>query len=229
MPQNVHFVFSVPPSDVSEAEFSNWYETHVDEILDVPGFASARRYWLDQAVATRAPIVYRHLSIYVLEEGVGSREPLAQLGKRMQDGQLTVPEWFGSIRFASYDGYPLEAEELALPDHLYLVLSRPPAAFDVDGYYDWYAGHMRENLTADGFDAGWRFRLAGATIDPLSTTRHVHAALYEVHMGLADLRAALDEAARAGRVDIPAWMRDGEFTSMDCAAISALALSDPVS
>ena len=36
----------------------------------------------------------------------------------------------------------------------------------------------------------------------------------------ADLRAALEAAADARRVDIPAWMPEGEFFSYHCRAAS---------
>ena len=33
-----------------------------------------------------------------------SRDPLGELGRRLDAGALTIPDWFGEIRFASFDG-----------------------------------------------------------------------------------------------------------------------------
>jgi hypothetical protein len=218
MARRAHFVFSNPPPGVSEAVFSGWYERHVGEIVETPGFAGARRYWLSAIVGDRAPTMYRHLSLYEIDGD--SQRPLEELGRRMQAGHLTLEDWFGAIRFASFDGIPLEADELRLPEHVYLVFSKPPADIDFDTYSDWYAIHLRENLTAEGFEAGWRFRLEPATVDPSAPCEAVHAAVYEVSAELPALRRALADARDAGRVHFPDWFGQIEFASVDCLAIS---------
>ena len=219
MPNNVHFVFSTPPAGVSEADYSSWYEQHVGEILDVPGFAGARRYWLSPIVGDTSPTMYRHLSLYEIEGD--SQAPLAELGRRMQAGQLTLEDWFAEIRFASLDGIALEDDQVRLTDHAYLVFSTPPSQIPFEDYSGWYAVHVRENLTAEGFDAGWRFRLQAATVDPAAPCEAVHGAIYEVHEALPALRQALAEARDAGRVHFPDWFGQIQFASMDCVAASA--------
>lgn len=217
MATNVHFVFSTPPAEVSFDDFDRWYDTHVADILASPGFPAARRYRVDGARGDRPPTMYRHLSLYHVD-GDGT-QALAELERRVQSGEVPLPEWFGDIRFASFDGLALEDGDAQLPDHAYLVFSKPPAGMAFEDFSEWYAVHMRENLTADGFDAAWRFALKPATVDPEAPCEAVHGAWYAVHGELPELRAALKEAADAGRVDFPDWFGDIEFASVDCVAL----------
>jgi hypothetical protein len=216
MPSPVHFVLSVPPATVAEDEYSSWYDTHIAEILETPGFVSARRYWLGPASTERPQVEYRHAAVYAVDRP--SDGPLADLGRRMRAGELTIPDWFSEIRFASFDGRPLEDDELDLPDHAYLVLSHAPRRFTTEEFYGWYYAHARENLTSEGFDAVWRYALTPVTVDPEALGSATHAAFYEVHGELPALRRALVDSARARRVDIPEWMPEGEFVSWECLA-----------
>jgi len=216
MPAPVHFVLSIPPAGVADDDYASWYDRHLLEILETPGFVAARRYWLGPASTERPPVEFRHAALYIMDRP--SEEPLAELGRRIQAGTLTIPDWFPAIRFASFDGRPLEDEELDLPDHAYLVLSHAPRRFTTDEFYGWYYAHARENLTSDGFDTVWRYALTPVTVDPEALGSATHAAFYEVHGELPALRRALEESARARRVDIPDWMPEGEFVSWECVA-----------
>lgn len=218
MPNDVHIVFSLPPASVTDDAYSDFYETHIAEILDTPGFVAARRYWLGEAAPDRPPIVFRHLAIYVLDRS--GAEAGAQLGRRMDAGELTIPDWFGDVRFHSFDGRPLE-DEIELPDHGYMVLSNAPRRFSTEEYYGWYYAHARENLTSDGFEAVRRFALTAARRDPEGPGDATHAAFYTVDGELPELRRALEESARARRVDIPDWMAECGFASYDCRAGAA--------
>jgi hypothetical protein len=215
MPHEVHLVFSLPPADVTREAYADFYDMHVAEILQTPGYASARRYWLGEPAPDR-PIVFRHLTVYVLDRPFAQAD--AELGRRMEAGELTLPEWFGDIRFQAFAGRPLEDEELELPEHGYLVLSHAPQRFNTDEFYGWYYAHARENLTSDGFHSVRRFALTPVVIDPQAPSGATHGAFYVVDGELPELRAALQESARAGRVDIPAWMDECEFVSYDCRA-----------
>jgi hypothetical protein len=223
VPGPVHLVLSIPPEGVAEDEYSSWYDTHVAEILETPGFVAARRYWLAAAVPGRPPVEYRHLVVYVMDRP--SEEPLADLGRRGRAGEMTMPDWFGEIRFASFDGRPLEDEELELPDHAYLVFSHAPRRFTTEEYYGWYYAHARENLTSDGFDEVWRYALTLDIADRESPSTAIHAAFYKVEGVLSELREALKRSFEAGRVDIPDWMPEGGFHSYDCVAAAALSRS----
>jgi hypothetical protein len=226
MDQYIYLVFSTPPAGVSDEEYAAFYEQHVGEILSVPGFAAARRYNLGQAAPHREDIRYRHLSVYLLDEVPG--EQFADLQRRMAAGELTLPEWFDQILFASFSGRPLEDRTAELPDHWYLVMSHEPRRFSTEAYYGWYYAHARENLTSDGFERVWRFALTPDKVDPDAPSVPTHAALYEVRGDLPELRANLRASFEAGRVDIPEWMSEGDFVSYDCHAASAVK-SAPVS
>jgi hypothetical protein len=218
--EHVHIALSVPPEGVGDDEFADWYERHVGEALAVPGFVAARRYDLAPAVPGRPPVEYRHAAVYVLDREPGG--PLDELGRRMRSGEASRPGWFGEIRFASFDGRPLEDEQLVPPDHAYLVLSHAPRRFTSEEYQGWYYAHARENLTSEGFRTVWRYALTPGSPDPGRVGRATHAALYAVEGRLPELRRALDESASARRVDIPDWMSEGEFTSFDCLAAAPL-------
>lgn len=226
MANHVYFVFTLPPPEVSDESFSAWYETHVSEVLEIPGFRAARRYRLGQAAPNRPPIVFRHLGLYVLAGS--SEEPVSELGRRLAAGEMTTEQWFGDVRIETFVGRPLEDEETELPDHGYLVMSHAPRRFTTEEYYGWYYAHARENLTSDGFDAVWRFAITPEIADALKPSAATHAALYKVRGELADLRAALEESFRARRVDIPQWMPEGDFVSYDCHALSPPRLADGV-
>ncbi len=220
MPENVYFVFSEPPAAVDRADYGRWYEGHVRDILAVEGFASARRFDLAPANGSTSPTMYSHLSLYAVEGD--PQAAMARLAEAVDAGSVPLPDWFGGIRFASFYGEPLEGPiDLAVLDHTYLVFSRPPAQIPLEDYLEWYATHARENLTADGFDAMWRYRLEADRVDPLAPCESVHAALYEVHGELPQLRLALKEAADAGRVGFPDWFGEILFASLDCHAPSA--------
>ena len=221
MSESVYFVFSLPPDEIGIEEFSRWYEGHVHDILRVDGFAAARRFTPLTAVnGETSPTMYAHLSLYAIDGP--PQEAMARLAEATQTGVVPIPDWFGRARFASFYGSPLEGSiELAKLDHAYLVFSTPPASMSDEDYIEWYWTHARENLTADGFDAVWRYHLEADRTDPVAPCDAVHAALYEVHGELPALRAALREAAAAGRVGFPEWFGDIKFASLDCVAASA--------
>jgi hypothetical protein len=226
VPENVHLVFSEPPEWLAADDFDRWYEAHVREILAVDGYDAARRFELHAAVGTTSPTMYSRLALYGISGDPA--ETLAGLQRAVEAGAVAHPEWFGEARFASFVGRALEGPiDLATLDHTYLVFSRPPAQIGLEDYIDWYYAHMRENLTATGFDAAWRYRLEPDRVDPLAPCDAVHAAIYEVHGDMPTLRAALKEAADAGRVSFPEWFGEIQFASMDCYAISGAVAAVP--
>jgi hypothetical protein len=219
MLNHVHLVFSTPPEHVSDADYDAFYELHLDEIVAGEGFTGARRYWLEAASVGRPDVEHRHLAVYRTDGPPAAA--LATLAERMKASELTIPEWFGEIAFLSYDGRPLEDEELRHPDAGYVVLSHAPARFNDDEFNGWYYAHARENMTSEGFDALWRYALTPVRHVDDVAGRARHGAFYECHGELADLRDALKASAAADRVDIPAWMPEGEFFSYYGRAASA--------
>ena len=82
---------------------------------------------------------------------------------------------------------------------------------------------MRENLRAEGFAAAWRCALARNAVDPIAPSDAVHAAIYEVHGELPELRASLDRAEADGCVVFPEW-----FPAMPLACLDCYAIDDPI-
>lgn len=211
MPNHVHLVFSLPPERVSREDYDAFYEIHLTEILAIDGFTGARRYWLEPASDARPATEMSHLAVYATDGLPGAA--LATLHERMGAGELTLPDWFGEVRFVTYDGRPLEDDDLAWHDEGYVVLSHAPQRFNDDEFNGWYYAHARENLTSEGFERLWRYALTPGLVEDDVAGRARHAALYECHGALDDLRAALKASAAADRVDIPTWMPEGEFFS----------------
>jgi hypothetical protein len=213
MTDHVHLVFSLPPERVSDDEYNTFYEQHLTEILAGDGFTGARRYWLEPASGARPDVEHHHLAVY-RTDGPPAAVARPTLAARIEAGEITLPEWFGEIDFLSYDGRPLEDEELRHPDAGYVVLSHAPARFNDDEFNGWYYAHARENITSEGFeDALWRYGLTPVRSEADVAGRARHGAFYDCRGELADLRAALKASAAARRVDIPAWMPEGEFFS----------------
>ncbi len=216
MAENVYLVFSKPPEEMSLAAFGEWYEQHVRDILTVDGFVAARRFVFQAVTGDTSPTMYSHLALYVIEG-----DPHAAM-ERLAAAGVPHPEWFDRGRWASFYGHPLEgAIDLDSLDHAYIVFSRQPPQMPLEEFIDWYATHARENCTAEGFDDVWRYRLERDSVDPLDPNESVHVAIYEVHGELPALRAALKEAAAAGRVGFPEWFGEILFASLDAYAASS--------
>jgi hypothetical protein len=217
---NVYLVFSTPPAEIAMDAFDRWYEQHVRDILTVEGFRAARRFHFDVVRGESSPAGYAHLSVYVVDGD--AREAMERLGAATQSGQVPIPEWFERGRWASFHAAGIEGPiDLDALDHAYMVFSRPPDGMSLADFSDWYHDHARENCTATGFERMWRYLLEPDRIDAASPPRVQHAALYEVHGGLDELRAALKEAADAGRVGFPEWFDRILFVSLDAHAASA--------
>jgi hypothetical protein len=126
MTRDLHLVFSAPPADLPDEEYDAWYDAHVEEILAVPGFVSARRFRLDPQVQDpAAPSPYRFMALYEIEgdpddvmaalagAGLGSADLYVDL-KGGDAGPLPLPPWFTDVRFASWNcigaGEPITAK-----------------------------------------------------------------------------------------------------------------------
>lgn len=114
MSRYIHLVFSDPPATVSAAAYNTWYDAHVEEILAVEGWESATRYDLDAVVNPEDTGGYRFLSLYELScppavavanleaASMGNAEAYADK-KDGDQGDLPLPDWFGAIRFGSWN------------------------------------------------------------------------------------------------------------------------------
>jgi len=218
MPEHLHLVFSRPPEWLSDEAYNEWYDFHLGEILVVPGFVSARRYRLETTRGTIPPSEMRFLSMYEIDGD--PRDVMVALDEERASGRMDLPSWFPEIRFASFNcfSHGNAAEPVSAP-HLYIVFSAPPAGVADADYVTWYRTHMAENLTAEGFLTGWRFRLGPVVVDALGPTVQDHLALYRVEGDLPALRAALRVAADSGAVHFPEWFEQIPFVSFDANAI----------
>ena len=102
----LHLVYSRRPDTVSEEDYNKWYDFHLSEILAVPGFVSARRYALaPDVVESENPVAFTHLSLYEIEGDVDAA--MKALWDDASQSAMDLPEWFGDIRFASWNAGPL--------------------------------------------------------------------------------------------------------------------------
>lgn len=218
MSDNLHLVFSKPPASVSDDAYNQWYDSHLSEILVVPGFVSARRYRLETVKGEWTPSGHRYLSAYELEGD--PEEVMAELDKEVASGRMKLPEWFPQITFASFNCYahgnPAQAR---LADRLYMVFSAPPEGLDDAEFVAWYREHADENTQIPGFVANWRFRLEPEVIDPTTATVATHLALYEVDQDPATLRANLSAARVTNQAGWPSWFDPTPWTSLNATAI----------
>ncbi|HYZ01382.1 MAG TPA: hypothetical protein VFA92_07800 [Candidatus Binatia bacterium] len=223
MTGTLQLVFSTPPARIEEAAFHEWYDFHLTEILATRGFLAARRFAVRPVTGSEPPAGFRHLSAYETE---GSPEELGA-ALREQLPAMRLPEWFGEIRFASWNCFPLDGlAEPSLVEHAYLVFSRPPAGTSFEELSRWYEDHVAENLQVAGLVAGRRFRVeearprgdAGSAIGEAPAPRHL--ALYEAAEPIEEVRAALARATAEGGIAPPDWFPRISFTSLDCVALS---------
>ena len=113
----VHLVFSDPPAGVTEADFNEWYDAHVHEILAVDGWVAATRNRIAPEVGADESGGYRFLSRYELDvppeqavaklaaAGMGNADTYIEMKGDHDDANdpLPLPDWFAGIRFASWN------------------------------------------------------------------------------------------------------------------------------
>jgi hypothetical protein len=99
LPGHLYLNFSAAPPSLWFAAYSAWYQVHQDEnIAHSPVLRRGWRYRLESLGQQRGPGP-SHLAIYELD---GTLEALtADLGRAMQAGQISLPDWFD--RFASLE------------------------------------------------------------------------------------------------------------------------------
>jgi len=102
--ENLYLVFSKPPDSVSPEEYDRWYDHHVRENIVSPGFLSARRFRLEPTRADE-PVRYVHLALYEYEGEMSVWR--TDLTRRIESGDVVLPEWFGGITFSSWDCHPI--------------------------------------------------------------------------------------------------------------------------
>jgi hypothetical protein len=100
--ENLYLVFSKPPDGVSAAEYDRWYDLHVRENIVSPGFVSARRF---EVTPAREETPFTHLALY---EYAGELSVWrTDLTRRIESGEIVLPDWFPQITFGSWSARPL--------------------------------------------------------------------------------------------------------------------------
>jgi hypothetical protein len=91
MAKGLLVVQSSPAGPDREDEYNKWYdETHIPQILTIPGVVSARRYRLHDGFPT-APSTRGYLAIYEIEAD-DLAAPMKELGARSADGRSTTTD-----------------------------------------------------------------------------------------------------------------------------------------
>jgi len=86
MPKAVYVVQSSPLDAEHEPAYDEWYEnTHIPEVLDVPGFVSVRRF----RVVGGGEDAHTFLTIYEIEAD-DLNTPLKELYRRAQSGEMNI-------------------------------------------------------------------------------------------------------------------------------------------
>ena len=85
-------VLSRPPEGVSDDAYNDWYDTHVREILALPGFVAAQRLTLEFVSATSDPAVrFTFLTRYEIEGAVRGRVARAARGGGRRSDDVRRP------------------------------------------------------------------------------------------------------------------------------------------
>lgn len=100
MTNNLYLVFSEKPDHISHADYDAWYADHAQENIESPGFVNAQRYNV-QEIADSQPVgVEKHLAVYQYAGDMDRWR--SDLTKRLQTGDVVLPDWFKQIKFASW-------------------------------------------------------------------------------------------------------------------------------
>jgi hypothetical protein len=101
-------VLSRPPHGVSDAEYNDWYDIHVREILALPGFVAAERLSLQFVSATTDPAErFTFLTRYEIDGPF--EDAWSELRGAVDGGCMTFAEWFGRVESQGWRGTPIGA------------------------------------------------------------------------------------------------------------------------
>lgn len=104
MSDNLYLVLSKPPEGLAAGEYDRWYDLHVRENIVSPGFVSAQRYALDP-VRDDEPVNHSHLALYEYAGDMSIWR--TDLTRRIETGDVVLPDWFKGITFSSWSCRPL--------------------------------------------------------------------------------------------------------------------------
>lgn len=89
------------PTDGKEDEYNDWYDnTHLGEVLQIPGITAAQRFEISGA-PTRGEAAHKYMAVYELDTDT-PQASLDELGVRVQDGRVAMSDAIdGETIFAS--------------------------------------------------------------------------------------------------------------------------------
>jgi hypothetical protein len=101
MPDHVFFVLSNPPAEVSREEYEEWYDVHVRQVVELPGFVGAERAALEflrSSSGEQPPFAYA-----VRYEIDGDFEAaMRALRSAVDGGRMVFPDWYPGVNSAGW-------------------------------------------------------------------------------------------------------------------------------
>ena len=207
---SLYLVFSIPPAEVGAEEFNEWYAHHVDEVLAVPGLASAKRYEIRALDGDEALAAFLYLALYEIEGDV--MQAMAALDEAEDSWTPGLPSWAGGIRYSAWKCRAADRRDGAPgADNLVLVFSSPPEGVASAELQQWLEDRARGRPELPG--APWlrRYRLEASASAPWSAT---HLEVYETEQA----RDAPDAGSAPGA---PEWADRIREQALSASAITA--------
>lgn len=99
-------VLSRPPDGVTDDDYNDWYETHVREILALPGFVAAQRATLEFVSATTEP-PHRFTFLTRYEICGPFEDAWRALRAAVDGGHMTFSDWFGGVQSEGWRSTPV--------------------------------------------------------------------------------------------------------------------------
>jgi hypothetical protein len=102
----LYLVFSRPSDEVSDDQFQEWYDRHLPEILQTPGFEAAQRYRVTPVMYEGDdPPPHRWLVLWETTKDIGElREALVARAK--SGDMVPLPEWFTQTQYMTWSCSP---------------------------------------------------------------------------------------------------------------------------
>ena len=198
-----------------EAQYHQWYDIHLHEVVSCDGVVSGQRYrmgpdsdmltpgWM-RIHADRAdlPMPFEFLVVYEIEgdlpaviQGIRTKDFSIQPGDSLDVD--TVATWT-----FTQTGPQMGAAAPGEVDHLGVTLANPTSG-NHQAFEDWYAVHYQEVASTPGFLTGRRYWAGLDFLTPQWAVDHgdvgsdgmpfQHLALYEVGTPYAGAKAALED------------------------------------
>jgi hypothetical protein len=104
MPNRYYVVLSKPPAGVPQDEYDRWYDIHVRELLELPGFVAAERFSAELVRSCgSAPPDFTFATRYEIEGDFDAAMRVLRAGM----DHYYFPDWFDGTTHASWRCTPL--------------------------------------------------------------------------------------------------------------------------